>query len=114
MGDLYEFAGSGELGLTFCVPLSYSDEFYGALCSDYNISQIPIEFEGVNDENLGIYSKPQVLQRDADKFIESLEQYAQSIDEEEVDNDSFDFKSGWVEHVPITGTIYDDIEIHTG
>ena len=61
MGDLYQFAGDDQLGLTFCVPLQQEGEFYAALCDDFNISQKPIKFQGKNDKSESIYSKPLVL-----------------------------------------------------
>lgn len=34
MGNIYEYAGSNELGLTYCSPLQKDGEQVGALCSD--------------------------------------------------------------------------------
>ena len=88
---MYEFAGDGQFGLTFCVPLESDQEFYGALCSDYNISQMPIKFQGSNDMMYqGIYQEAKVLQREAFNFEFQLERIAQLVGEEVDENQTFE------------------------
>ena len=83
MGDLYMYADGETFGLTFCTPLTYKGEFYAALCYDIKITQQTIQFQNQEVQDNQLQSKPIILQRSDEQFVQFLEVVALGLLEDE-------------------------------
>jgi hypothetical protein len=76
---IYPFAGSNNLGLTFCVPVKDKDGlFYAALCTDEELNSGSHDWDSASrysasgEEDLYLYRKPLVLQTQSENFVEHV------------------------------------------
>jgi hypothetical protein len=75
---IYRFAGSNNLGLTFCVPVKdQMGSFYAALCTDEELNSGSEDWDSASrysasGEDLYLYRKPLVLQTQSEDFIDHI------------------------------------------